>query len=132
MTIDEFNAKLSTAIKKYPDWAEQELKKAARKLKQEIQKNSPDSGSNHKNKIKNSWTYQIKGWRELTEADIRSKAPHFHLIERGHVIKDRYGNVHGFKQGTHFLQKTVKQNGGRLTYIAADELIRKVDKTLEQ
>ena len=70
---------------------------------------------------------KIEGFGTDVEADIWSKAPHFHLVDRGHVIKDRYGHVHGFKQGAHFLQQTVDRTETEIMFNLEKDMAKKVD-----
>lgn len=111
MTPEEFTAKLTELQKKFPLEQEYSVRRSANKLRKIIINESPDSGTDHKLKLNKSWSVRMTGFRATTiQAEIYSKSPHFHLVERGHVIKTRSGKVKGFKQGTFFLKKTVNDN----------------------
>lgn len=111
MTPEEFAAKLTELQKKFPVEQENAVRKSANKFRKIIMSKSPDSGTVHKLKLNKSWSVRMTGFRATTiQAEIYSKSPHFHLVERGHVIKTRSGKVKGFKQGTFFLKKTVNNN----------------------
>lgn len=130
MTPEDFIKGCNHVIGFYPDYAAKTLRKSANYLKNKLKANSPDSGSHHKNKLNESWSMKIEGFGTDVEADIWSKAPHFHLVDRGHVIKDRYGHVHGFKQGTHFLKRTVDLSETEVMFILDKEISKKVDEGL--
>lgn len=34
-----------------------------------------------------------------------SKSPHAHLVDRGHIVVDKNGVEHGYKQGVYFMEK---------------------------
>lgn len=127
MTPEDFIKGCNHVIRVYPDYAEKTLRKNANYLKKKLVINSPDSGSNHKNKLNESWSMKVEGFGTDVEADIWSKAPHFHLVDRGRVIKDRYGHVHGFKQGTHFLKKTVDRTETEIMFNLEKDIAKKVD-----
>lgn len=111
MTPEEFTTKLTELQKRFPLEQEKAVKKSANKLKKILTAESPDSGSTHKRKLNKSWSVRMTGFRATTiQAEIYSRSPHFHLVERGHVIKTPSGQVKGFKQGTFFLKKTVNDN----------------------
>ena len=60
MTIDEFSQKLEIMQKNYPADASDILEKSAKRMKSAIKRATPDSGKNHKNKLKNSWELKMK------------------------------------------------------------------------
>lgn len=131
--MDEFLAKLTTISDEYPGTAEKHLRRTGNKLKHELIEASPDSGHDSKKKIKKMWRTKTSGLSgsEL-EAQVYSKSPHFHLIDRGHVIKDKKGNTHGFVQGKHFLDATVQtfQNSGEVE-AELSKLAREIKRKME-
>lgn len=60
------------------------------------------------------------------QANIYSKAPHFHLVDRGHVKKNRSGKVIGYVQGEHFLQKTLDSEGKDIQKKMGEQLLKKL------
>lgn len=132
MDMQEFIAKLQRAQKEYPSQAEDALQKGARSMTRALKTNSPDSGRNHRKKLKNSWKMEMEGLRgDTLQANIYSKAPHFHLIDRGHVKKSRSGKVIGYVQGVHFLQKTLDDEGKDIQKKMGEELLKNLKEELE-
>lgn len=116
----EFMMKLDKIVEEYSDTAEKHLGKAGNKLKK-MAKNATPVGKefyitrngrrivtkqyHHMNK---RWKSEIVGlWGKDLEYHLKSEAPHFHLVERGHVQKTPGGKVVGFVQGKHFFQQTL-------------------------
>ncbi|WP_304229465.1 HK97 gp10 family phage protein [Phascolarctobacterium succinatutens] len=111
MHLEEYSKLLQLATNQFPLEQEKALTRGARKMVKAIKERTPDSGVKHKRKLKSSWKMEITGYTGKTiQAEIGSVAPHFHLVERGHVIKTRGGKVKGFKQGTFFMKRAVEAN----------------------
>lgn len=111
MDIDTFVAHLGDVQERFPMESEKALRRGARQMVRKLQEASPDSGKDHPHKLKDSWRLSMSGTRAADiAANIRSTAPHFHLVERGHVQKTSHGRVVGYKQGTHFMTRTVQDN----------------------
>jgi hypothetical protein len=131
--MDEFLAKIANVADEYPGTAEKHLRRTGNKLKRELVEASPDSGHDSKKKIKKMWRTKTSGLvgSEL-ETQVYSKSPHFHLVDRGHVIKDKKGNTHGFVQGQHFLDKTVDkfQSSGEVE-AELSKLAREIKRKME-
>lgn len=116
MLPEDFCKRIKALAVQFPLEQETALRKGANKLRKEIRNNTPDSGVQHKSKLNKSWQIRLTGFTAKTiQAEIYSKAPHFHLVERGHVIKTPGGKVKGFKQGKFFLKKTVDANKKQIT-----------------
>lgn len=127
MDIKEFIEKLQRAQNAYPSQAEDALRKGARSMTKALKDNSPDSGRSHRNKLKNSWRMEMEGVSSNDlQANIYSKAPHFHLVDRGHVKKTRNGKVIGYVQGEHFLQKTLDSEGKDIQKKMGEQLLKKL------
>ena len=127
MTIEEFAEKVARAQAQYPATAEKVLRKGARRMVDALKKNSPDSGREHKGKLNQSWRMKMDG--ELSsdlQANIYSNAPHFHLVDRGHIQKTPGGRVTGFVQGKHFLQATLDDEGEEIQEKMGQELLEKL------
>ena len=128
MDINEFIAKLELAQNQYPSQAEDALRKGARSMTKALKNNASDSGRSHKNKLRNSWRMEIEGTNSNNlQANIRSKAPHFHLVDRGHVKKNRSGKVVGYVPGVHFLQKTIDKEGKDIQRKMGEQLLKKLE-----
>ena len=65
--LDEFKAKLTVISNEYAATAEKHLTRAGNKLKKLARENTPDSGYEHKSKLKKSWKSEIVG----TKGSIR-------------------------------------------------------------
>lgn len=132
MTPEEFCEKLARAEMEFPRESEDALKKGARKMVKALQDNSPFTTVEHKNKLNKSWRMRIEGTSgDSLEANIYSTAPHFHLVDRGHVQKAPSGRVTGFVQGSHFLQKTLDNEGEDIQQEMGEKLLRKLGVDLQ-
>nr|DAF80593.1 MAG TPA: putative tail component [Caudoviricetes sp.] len=131
MTPEEFCEKLARAEMEFPRESEDALKKGARKMVKALQNNSPFTTVEHKNKLNKSWRMRIEGTSSNNlKADIYSTAPHFHLVDRGHVQKAPGGRVTGFVQGSHFLQKTIDDEGDDIQHEMGEKLLKKLGADL--
>lgn len=84
MTIDEFTAKLAKMQAEYPGDAGDALEEGAKKMVKTIRKDTPDSGKDHKRKLKKSWKLEmVDAFGKDPKAEIRNTSPHYHLVERG-------------------------------------------------
>lgn len=117
MTIEEFAQKIIIMQKDYQADASDVLEKSAKRMEKAIKKASPDSGKNHKHKLKKSWKLEMKNYYgRAPQAEIRSEAPHFHLVNRGVTNPtDAHGNPKpewkaGMNKHVGYLEKTVKRN----------------------
>lgn len=113
ITIEEFCQHLHKMRMQYPGDAEASLKKGANRLTKAIRKASPIGKASHPHKLSKSWRCSIKGYRVSDiRAEIRSTAPHFHLVNRGFQRKTRQGkpvpNSGKDNANLHFLEKTVE------------------------
>ena len=108
--LDKFGDSLLKLCDVYLDTAEKHLKKAGNKLKSTAKNNTPDSGFDHKKKLKDSWRGEIQGYgANDLEYQLRNTAPHYHLVERGHKQVGRDGKTKGFVQGKFFLEQSVQE-----------------------
>lgn len=126
MKIEEFIQRLDDVQTQYPVESEKVLRKGANKMKKELVDASPD-GPGKKRKIKKSWRMKVEGiTAKGIEAQLTNKSPHYHLVERGHVIKDRWGHVHGFHQGKKFkfTEKTVNAKKGQINKEMGEQLFK--------
>jgi hypothetical protein len=105
--LDEFQQKLESVVNEYTETAEKHLKRAGNKLKKLAKENSPVGETG---KLSKSWNGKITGIStEEIQYELKNKSKVYHLVERGHVQKDRKGNAIGFVQGKHFFEKTMQE-----------------------
>ena len=55
---------------------------------------------------------------------VYNNMPHAHLIEHGHIIKDKTGKEHGFKKGYRILEETRAE--------FQDEFIKNADGLIDE
>ena len=109
-TVDELE-KLEKEVlrlaKKYPKETKKFLQKQGNKLKSVIKKIA-------KSKVKTKTGNYMRGFKRgkyykyNTDEDcisVYNYMPHAHLIEKGHIIKDKTGKEHGFKKGYFVLEQ---------------------------
>ncbi|MGL4672606.1 HK97 gp10 family phage protein [Cetobacterium sp.] len=131
MSLDQLSKdliKLANSINNGKD-SKEFLKKSGNKLKNKtlnIAKSrvNEDTG-NYIKSIKRGKVYNFDG-----NLSVRtySGAPHAHLIEYGHIKKDRSGREHGFQKGSHVFtsaQKEFEDEFYNDTQNFIDELIMK-------
>lgn len=116
MTINEFAQKLEIIQNEYSADASDVLEKSAKRMRRAIAKASPDSGKEHNNKLKKSWEMEMQDfYGRAPQAEISSKAPHFHLVNRGvQNPTDAHGNPKPewkdrMNKHVGYLEKTVKK-----------------------
>ena len=102
LNMEELEDMINKAIAEYPAEAEKSLNKVGLALKKELVNKTPDSGTDHKKKLKKSWKKRVTG-TDLTnlQAEVYNTAPHIGLIDRGHKIVTKSGETKGFVQGKH-------------------------------
>lgn len=132
-SFDEFVQDINNVANEFPFEAEKQLVKITNKFKKIVREKSPDSGKATKRKLKKSWKSEIKGasGQEL-QANIWSTSPHFHLVDRGHVLKDAHGNIKGFVQGKHFLAATVQEVERDVLPEEMEKFFKKIKKKIEK
>lgn len=105
--LDEFKDKLNQVVEEYTETAEKHLKRAGNKLKKLAKENTPVGETG---KLSKSWNGKITGIStDEIQYELKNKSKVYHLVERGHVQKDRKGNTIGFTQGKHFFDKTMQE-----------------------
>jgi hypothetical protein len=129
--LDEFKQQLTDASNQFPATCEKHLKKIGNKFKKIVKQKSPDSGKDHKNKLNKSWKSEVRGYSgEDLQMDIWSTSPVFHLVDRGHIQKDKNGVVKGFVQGKHFLERTAQEVESDVLPIEIEKLFNDISKKL--
>lgn len=109
--LEEFTSKLNEVIKEYPIISKKHLNKMGTMVRKKLIEASPDSGKEHNKKLKEEWHKRVLDgfdYRDM-EAQIWSTAPHIGLVDRGHKIVNKHGQVTGFVQGRHFVDKTCQE-----------------------
>lgn len=111
----------------YPTASEDALKSGANKMRKYLRDASPEKKNGHGGKLKNSWSVSYEWGGGNTVAKIRNKAPHYHLIERGHrIVTPRKKRYVRWKTGTFFTKKTVQANKQDITDVMVKRLYRLV------
>ncbi|KQX69232.1 HK97 gp10 family phage protein [Paenibacillus sp. Root444D2] len=129
--MEEFTRQLmDLAVQRMPRESKKFLRDEGNKLKKDTkakakQKVKKDKGIYQKS-IKRGKVYKFNG----NQLSIRtySNAPHAHLIEHGHRIIGKDGSEHGFKQGEHVFEDSVREFHDKFISDVEDF----VDEMLEQ
>nr|DAM51208.1 MAG TPA: putative tail component [Caudoviricetes sp.] len=130
-TIEDFIGRLNEVQKLLPDEAEKVMQTGTNKMKKAIEKRTPITGKNHKNKLRYSWKKRVTGASINTlRGEIYSKAPHFHLVERGHIKLNRKGEPIGFVQGKFFKEKAIDENIDDIKSDMKEKLLRRIKRKL--
>lgn len=103
---DELERDLKRVLKEFPDAAEIELNRLGNKFKKIVQDKTPEKTGRLKKSYKLS---KVKVIGNVFEKEFYSNAPHFHLIERGHIQKDKQGKEKGFIPGVHIVERSVQE-----------------------
>lgn len=127
MDMNEYAELLARVEKEMPLEAEKQLQRGGNVLKRMAQDVAPkDTG-----KLAKSFKTEMKGWSaENLECHIYSKAKHYHLIERGHVMKTRKGRIVGYKAGTFFFKKACDKFGLTVAPGLANRFFKKMKRKL--
>lgn len=132
--LDELIGDLKELQEKYPDRADDLLRKDARQLRKSITENAKaltDVNESHKFSLGKAKSYkisQVQGFGGRRFVELSAIAPHFHLVEHGHVLTDKKGKPKGFVQGRHFMKKATDTHDAEFekrTEKMVDELLRK-------
>ncbi len=61
-------------------------------------------------KLKRSWKIQkVKNKSGTISIAVRNTAPYAHLVEDGHIKKNRNKKITGFKAGEHMLKNAIRE-----------------------
>lgn len=112
MSLDKLSKdllKMANTINNGKD-AKEFLKKSGNKLKNKTlnvaKSRVKESTGNYIRSIKKGKVYEFQG---ALAVRTYSTAPHAHLIEYGHIKKDRTGREHGFQRGYHVFGTAQKE-----------------------
>jgi len=133
INMNDFFNDITTVANEFPLESEKHLKRVGNKFKKIVKEKSPDSGHDTKRKLKKSWKSEVTGYKgEDLACNVWSASPHFHLVDRGHVQKDRKGNAKGFVQGKHFLEATAQEVESEVLPSELEKFQREIAKKLEK
>lgn len=116
--LDDLTESLQAIIKKYPDRAGECLREEARRTRKDIVKNARElTETNTKSKMSlgRIGTYkisQVQGYGVNQYVEIGARAPHYHLVERGHAMVLPYHFTWKNKKTGQEISRTWK-NGGQ-------------------
>lgn len=134
--LDELTEALENAIKKYPDKAGDLLRLNARRFRKVVvseTKRLTKSKGTSKRSLAKVGSYKVSkvyGVGLSQAVDISTKSPHFHLVEHGHLQKNKKGEVIGFVQGRHQFDSAIKKHNREFHDRAEkmiEELLREED-----
>ena len=119
------------ALKKFildtPVAAKTGLRKAANEMRKTARRRTPDSGVQHKAKLKKKYGVKIIDEGLNMKAMVYNSAPHFHLVEQGHVLIIRGKNC-GFVEGKHFFEQTVDEYEDKFPKIIEEMVEKEVEE----
>ena len=129
--LDEVTDSLKTAISMYPDKAETSLKKMGNQLKRETVKYTKSVVKQHTGRLVKGYTVsRVKGYGTNMYVEFRNKAPHFHLVERGHEVVAPNGEKIGYVTGKKMVATTAASFDEKMEVAMSkmvDEILRGSD-----
>lgn len=125
--LEECEVALKQLILKAPLEAKAGLRQAANGFRKSARARTPDSGKQHKAKLKKKYGVKIIDAGLNTKALIYNSAPHFHLVEKGHVSIIRGKNC-GFVEGQHMFEKTVNEYETKTPKIIEEMIDKELSK----
>lgn len=134
--MDELAESLEKFAKRYPDRAGNALEKQAKELRKDVAKmvrNDTDTDGSSKRSLTKLKEYKISKIRGIgldQQVDISGIAPHFHLVENGHMLTNKSGEPvgKGYVPGYHFIDRARKKREKELP----KEIEAVIDKTLRE
>lgn len=104
--LDELQKDIQQLVMDYPDETNKQMRKFANEFKEDCNAKMPAEYKEGKRPIPKNWEVKNKQvLRVSIDAEIRNKAPHFHLVENGHNMVVR-GQTVGFVPGKHYAERT--------------------------
>lgn len=104
--LDEFQEKLRLIEKRAPDRILYKLDDAGKELRKQARANTPKITGNLRKGYKLLPVEKIAGGYQK---GMTNKAPHFHLVEKGHRKVTPGGREIGWTPGKFYLEQTVKE-----------------------
>ena len=127
--LDGLEKEVLKLAKKYPKETKKFLQKQGNKLKAKAKKKAKSKikvkTGNYLKGFKRGKVYKYKGEEDTVR--VYNSMPHAHLIENGHIIKDKTGKEHGLKKGEHILEDSQREFQDEFLK-AADDFIDEVIK----
>lgn len=124
--LEDLEKEVLKLAKKYPKEAKKFLRKQGNKLKAKVKKKAKSKigtkTGDYLKGFKRGKVYKYKGEEDTVR--VYNSMSHAHLIEDGHIIKDKTGKEHGFKKGEHILEESRKD--------FQDEFIKAADKFIDE
>lgn len=117
--VDDLDKSVKKMVNRYPDKAGECLREEARRTRKEIVKNARDDlNTNSENRVSlgRIGTYKISqviGYDMNQRVEISARAPHYHLVERGHAMKLPYHFTYRNKKTGKVIAKRTWKNGGQ-------------------
>lgn len=124
--LENLEREVLRLAKKYPKETKKFLQSQGNKLKARVKKKA-------KSKLKEKSGNYLKGFKrgkvykynqEEDTVRVYNNMSHAHLIEHGHIIKDKTGKEHGFKKGYRILEETRAE--------FQDEFIKNADGLIDE
>ncbi|WP_081832587.1 HK97 gp10 family phage protein [Candidatus Arthromitus sp. SFB-mouse-NL] len=103
--FDEFKDYLESLNKGYSV----NVKRFVGKIASKTSKIARDSTPVKTGRTRRSWKIKNLSSGSITSITVYNTSPVSHLLEDGHVIKDKNGQVKGFKAGEHMLKSALKE-----------------------
>ena len=134
--LDELAESLEKFAKKYPDRMGDALVRQAQEFRKDVVKlvrndtDSPGTSPKSLKKLKEYKVSEIIGFGANQQVDISGIAPHFHLVENGHMQMNKNGEPvgKGYVPGYHFIDRTRKKREKELP----KEIESVIDKILRE
>lgn len=106
--IDVWKKEASRVINQYPEKGTEFINKQGKKLANKVRNLTPKGPTG---KLRKSWRKtKAKEKNGVIKCEVKSTAPHAHLLEYGHVIKNKKdGPDLGFVPGQHMLQTSFNE-----------------------
>lgn len=124
--LENLEREVLRLAKKYPKETKKFLQSQGNKLKARVKKKA-------KSKLKEKSGNYLKGFKrgkvykhnqEEDTVRVYNNMSHAHLIEHGHIIKDKTGKEHGFKKGYRILEEARAE--------FQDEFIKNADGLIDE
>ncbi|MBU5331416.1 hypothetical protein KQI61_04340 [Anaerocolumna aminovalerica] len=135
LDIDDIKESLASAIRKYPDLAEQRLRQISNNFRKDVvakeKRVVKDDEKVKKAKITTTQGFKLsktKGYNENMEIDFSAKAPHFHLVENGHEQVSKSGQVTGWVEGNHVVKQMREDYADHVMPFEMDKLLSDITK----
>ncbi len=135
LDIDDLRESLVSAIRKYPDMAENRLRQVSNNFRKDVVEKEKKVIVNDeivkKNKITTTQGFKLsktRGYNENMEVNFSAKAPHFHLVENGHEQVDKNGQVIGWVEGNHVVKRMCKSYEDHVMPFEVNKLLNDITK----